>query len=239
MTYKKVYVVPIKIGERNTQRVISPTATSSRILWPHANVGDTLVIPIHLDRYLSSHTFAKVDAKDWPVALYFGSPWQPQEFIMKQASAEPVVRNDAGDWVKFIASSHSAGPDHAGDNFIHDLTTYLEFKKAGEISLDGRLADADEKMNRVGTSFRVLPKNEPVTVVIGHSNYTGFHTKGSAGWEDRVPLGTLQARVGDFLIMDCGSYKTSVHESPAQVRMGVVTVREFKNVEPFVPEMKK
>jgi hypothetical protein len=194
-----------------------------------------LVIPIHLDRYLSGHRFAKVDY------FYSGSPWRSQEFVTKQGSAEPVVRNDAGDWVKLISSSHDAELNHAGDSFGHDLTALLEFRKAGEVCLDGRLADADEKMNSVGTSFRVLPKDEPIMVVIEHSKYTGYNTKGAfiAGSDDRVPSGTLQVRVGDLLFMYCGGYSTPARERTARVRMGVVTVREFKNIEPFVPEMRK
>lgn len=249
---KAIYVIPIKIGDRHAPRVVQP-GTFGGSAWPHANVGDALVIPINVDSYRTGHTFARVAADDRRVVSFLSVVGERQhERHLKQASKEPVVRNDAADWVDLLASWHrgmvsrlSSGPYH------HDFTAYLEFRKTGEVSLSGRLADADEKGAAEGTSFRVRAKDKPVTVVIehfGYKEYRGKETPLTGGSSGHVSSGTLQVRVGDRLIVPCGGYETPAnqHEVPRvnqreapPVRTGVITAGPFKNVEPFAPEPKK
>lgn len=234
---KAVYVIPIKIGDLGTPRVLQPGAWGGSA-WPHANVGDTLVIPIHIDRYRIGHTFAKVDRKQSPVAAFFSTLDEERQHkrYMKLAAARPVVRSDAGDWVDLLASWHSAIIDRPGINAHHWLTAYLEFKKAGEVGLCGRLADADIKATTGKSSFRVYPKDKPVTVIIEYFHYTQHRGDVRFKSSDSIPAGTLQVRVGDRVVVGCGGYTTPAPEIGAQSRMGVVTTQPFKNVAAFVEE---
>ena len=107
---KAIYAIPIKIGDRHAPRVVHPW-TFGASAWPHANVGDTLVIPIHVDRYRTGHRFARVAADDRLVASFFkvvGGARQHQWYL-KRASKEPVVRNGAADWVDLLVSWHTGG----------------------------------------------------------------------------------------------------------------------------------
>jgi hypothetical protein len=216
------YKIRIKIGERHTQRVL--LSDLSDMEWPLANVGDTVVIPILLDPHRSGQTFVKANAKE--DLAYFKNPYRSRDFLMKQVSAEPVVRNDASDWVELLASLNSSDITHSGLDELHAVTAFLEFRKAGEVSLEGKLAD---RAHGLCMPFRVFPKDEPITVVVKCS-YGGL-----ASWSGRVPPGTLQVRVGDLLILNCGSYDTILtREKTGQARTGVVTVCEFKDIEPFI-----
>lgn len=228
------YTMPIRIGERGASRVIRPDFFSGSTS-PHANVGDTLIIPIHVDRYLTGHTFATPDKDDSSVKAFFSvANENTHERHMERAAAKPVVRNEAADRLQLMASWGSSTVNRSLTKTSHTLTAYLEFTKSGEFNLGGRLADADEKTGDAGTAFRVVPKDKPVTVVLQSiwPYRRGYTSHGSVG------CGTLVVRIGDRVLIGCGGYSTGT-ESEEAYRLGVVVVRPFKGIENYTPEGKK
>jgi hypothetical protein len=247
------YIIQIKVGERGGPRLIIPGAYGGSA-WPHANVGDVIIIPVPFDRRWKGHTFAVLDEKDRRVKSFFSvvDRGRRHETIMKQAAEKAVVRNDGGDWLDLLASWGDSLPNHVmGGPTRHDLSAYLQFKRPGEFNLAGRLVNPDQKRADLstkrsdyaaphepigeaqgkpddGVAFRVRPKNDPVTVVLDH-----IFRDGSSG---AVPSGTIEVRVGDRVLMRCGEYSTAGDGKPHAYREGVLIVRPFKPVEPYFRE---
>lgn len=228
------YTMPIRIGERGASRVIRPDFFSGSTS-PHANVGDTLIIPIHVDRYLTGHTFATPDKDDSSVKAFFSvANENTHERHMERAAAKPVVRNEAADRLQLMASWGSSTVNRSLTKTSHTLTAYLEFTKSGEFNLGGRLADADEKTGDAGTAFRVVPKDKPVTVVLQSiwPYRRGYTSHGSVG------CGTLVVRIGGS---GSDRMRRVLHRYRVRrgISTGVVVVRPFKGIENYTPEGKK
>lgn len=245
MPERAVYVLPIKIGECGAPRVIQAGAWGGSA-YPHANVADTLIIPIHVDRYRVGHRFETLTTEHSSVRSFFrvASEREHEQFL-KRAAAEPVVRNEAADWLDLLASWGMSFGNRPGTAMSHSLTAYLEFKKLGEFNLVGGLAEPNADTGE-GTSLRVVPKDQPVTVLLEYFYY-GEHAGGEHAGQRTVSKsgavgsGTIEARVGDRVVVGCGDYSTPGLEELEQVqyRPGVVVVRPLGAVEPYTPEQEK
>jgi hypothetical protein len=101
---RRVYLLPIKIGQRSMPRVVWPGSWGGSA-YPHANVGDSLVIPIHLDPSWVGHTFTTPTGEDRRVQAFFhvANGSFEHERYMKPAAAMPLVRNQATDWLDLLA----------------------------------------------------------------------------------------------------------------------------------------
>lgn len=230
-TESRMYVFPIKIGQRGMPRYVE-TGRWGGSAYPHANVGDWLVIPIHLDRNGVGHTFTTPVAEDRMLKAYFHvmSAWEREQYV-KPAPDKPLVSNQAADWLTLhsgwgesFSSRSSFGPRS------HRLTAYLEFKQPGEFNVAGRLADGDKETTDDEASFRVVPRDKPVTVRLEHLYYF------EGGWGSaRVEGGTIETRVGDRLMMRCGRYSLQASDATQGYRQGTILALPFSAVDPYPP----
>jgi hypothetical protein len=232
-------LIPIAVGEKGAPRLVNPGGYGGSA-YPHANVGDTLIIPVHVDRYRTGHSFSVPDAKNPYVKSFFSVVGEPRhDTYMKLNGDKPVVKNNAGERMKVLATWGSSVTNRPGTATSHSLSAYLEFAAPGEFNLAGRLADADDKTAGAGFAFRVVAKDKPVTVVLEHSYYheqTGaFNTHSS----NRLGSGTLEVRVGDRVLIGAGGYSTGGIDHPQEYRPGVVLARPFKPIDTYTPEPKK
>jgi hypothetical protein len=238
---RAVYTFPIRIGEKGAPRVVSGPGSHGGSAYPHANVGDTLLIPVHVDWYVTGHAFA-APAKDEPhVKAFFSVAGDAKhETYLKLAAPKPVVTNDTGGRLDLLASWHSSFGDRPGISVHHSLTGYLEFKQPGEFNLAGRLQDADEKAAGDGVPYRVVAKDQPITVVLEYFSHTEHTGKSRFHMSNYVKPGTVEVRVGDRALVGCGGYVTPAKPvgGKEEERQGVVVIRPFTNVEPYRPEPK-
>lgn len=228
-----VYIVPIAVGEKGAPRQI--TLGSGGPAYPHANVGDSLVIPVHVDRQQVNHRFRSLDEKHPQVAAFFRVYGEPvHERYMEGAAAPSPVANKAADKVKLLAGMGVSIGNRPGTANHHSLRAYLKFTTPGEFALLGRLADAKEPGQ--GLSFRVVPKDRPVTVVQGHVYY-GEHTgRFTTTMTNHVPGGTPEVRVGDRMMFGAGEYVTGRDQPHDGYRPAVVEERPFQPARAYMPE---
>jgi hypothetical protein len=229
---KAVYTVEFEIGERGGRREISPGAYGGSA-WPVANVGDTVVIPVHIDRYRVGHTFAKLDPTDSKLAVFFDVAGQRgPEAYGKRGATQPVIRNDVPDWLSLLDSWQvTMIPESSKGSRLGYLAGYLEFKREGKFNVICQLDDPKEQTgvsNR--TTFFVLPKNGPITALVedfAYFEYTGNPNSpsNSVGSGVNIPPGTLQVRVGDRVIFGSGVYVISAGAGAGRDRTGIVTTQ--------------
>ncbi|MBX9627174.1 MAG: hypothetical protein K2X82_25450, partial [Gemmataceae bacterium] len=247
-----VYIVPIAVGAKGEPRQI--THGSGGVAYPHANVGDTLLIPVHVDWQRVNHTFRRLDGRHPQVAAFFSVYGEPvhDKYIKDAANPSPVT-NRAADKVKQLAGWGSSIGNRPGTSTHHSLRAYLEFTTPGEFALAGRLADDKAEPPALalgpgggpggpggarddGVSFRVVPKDRPVTVVLEHVDY-GEHTgRFTTTMTSHVGGGTPEVRVGDRMPFGAGEYHTGGLGGGGAYRPGVVEERPFKAAAHYTPE---
>lgn len=229
------YTMPMKVGERGAPRILRP-GNEGGTIYPSVNVGDTLIVPIHVDRPLTGHTFAACDKEDPAVKAYFSVANENihERYMKLAATTRPVVRTEAADQLQLLASWGSTSVNRSLTENHHWLTAYLEFTKIGEFNLAGRLVDAEGKAEDAGSAFCVVPKDEPVTATL-ESIWPYRRGYTSSGY---IGCGTLEVRIGDRVLIGCGEYTTGAKRVDGY-RSGVVVVRPFKALELYTPEEKK
>jgi hypothetical protein len=233
---RAAYVIPIKVGERGARRVVMLGYPGSVL--PHADVGDTLLIPIHVDRFRTGHAFVVPDMKR--LESRFAIIKTPSGIPDTQpADAKPAARNDAPELLKMMASRAGSARGHSATVIYHSVNAVLEFMRPGEFNLVGNLAMTEEKGAADEMAIRVLPKDKPVTVVLEYMDYAEYSGKPLFGGSSEIRSGTLEVRVGDHVFINCGQYATSAATPAGPVRLGVVTARAFKPIEPYEVEARK
>jgi hypothetical protein len=236
---KGVYVIPLKIGERDHPRVLRPKGWGGSA-YPHANVGDTLLIPIRVDRFCTGHTFARLDPRGKEATAFFSVAAATQhERLLKLAAAKPVVVNEAAEQLDLLGSWSSSAVARSLKWANYSLSAYLQFKKPGEFNLATRLAKGKPNAVDAGVSFRVVPKNRPVTVCLEHFDYTEHTGQRTVRGSATLDPGTLEVRVGDRVSLNCGGYKGPVREPGESGQQGLVVVQPFTSIQPYTPDPKK
>lgn len=218
------YELFFRVGEADTPRVFSVIRRSgSPVAWAFNNVGDTLVLPIHLHRNRSGHVFAAVDPKD----RFLSDPSTLKEPPVLDHGDKPhVARNDASEFVQLRASQGQSVTNRPGTGHGHYLGSQLEFTKVGEFNLAGCLADEIDKLRDSGIPIRVAQRKDPVSAVPTYCSY----------WKGDQPLyrdicyfdqaQVAEARVGDRITLPCGEYYTE-GPKPPQYRLGALIALPF------------
>lgn len=241
---RAVYAHPIKIGERGAPRLLRP-GTLHGSSYPHANVGDTLIIPVIVDQYQSGHTFAAIPKEDRALKYYFKQadedPRKPA--LVQIAKTAPVVKLSAEDKLRLVAADGFEFTRPKTDIVTRYVSAYMEFKTAAEFNVTAKLA-VPEAQSRPEWSIRVVEKDRPITTILNRADYYEPTTPGRPGFTKFFPVGTIEARVGDRLILRCGDYVVGEDaKNPKDVKdspflKGAVTVRPFKAEVPFRTDAK-
>lgn len=243
------YTLPFKIGERGTRRVIHPGKYGGSA-YPHANVGDILVIGIHIDANLTDHKFAATSTHfDANLADHaFGAPKTPSESVASffqtvgepveqryrdRAANPPIVANRAPDQLRLLASWADSSVNRSLTYNQNIIRAYLEFTSPGEFNVDGKFTDVVDNSVDVRGSIRVRKKDAPVTVVLEHEDYTEVsRMKGmpesTMSKSGEIYGGTIEARVGDRICIDCGEYSIPMENKPEQFRPCEVVLQPLK-----------
>ena len=237
-----IYTIPITINERGMLRILtSPISTWDASTWPVANVGDTLIVPISisidrqfLDPFRKGGYIFTATRKDDGTNK---DKYRDEDYL-KHISETPVIRNDATDQLHMLTSWGRSEALHANIEYKHELTAYLEFKQPGEFNLAARMADTDKNTAGDGVAIRVLKNDRPVTVSLNYAKYCEeYISKTISLGSIIIPSGTIEARVGDRVVLSCGQYKTLVKEGQKAYQLGVIFTQPFKAVEPYSPEI--
>ena len=253
------YTLPFKIGERGARRVIHPGKWGGSA-YPHANVGDILVMGIHIDANLTDHKFAAISTH-FDANLTndpFGAPRTPSESAASffetvgapveqryrdRAANPPIVANRAPDQLRLLASWADSSVNRTLTHNHNIIRAYLEFTNPGEFNVDGKFTDVGDKSIDVRRSFRVRKKDAPVTVVLEHEDYTEVsRMKGmpesTMSKSGEIYGGTIEARVGDRICIDCGEYSTPAENKLDKFRHCEVVLQPFKPAAAYKPEKK-
>jgi hypothetical protein len=229
---KAEYTFRIAVGEPGAVRVFHPGGYGGSA-FPHANAGDTLLVPVHADPFHVDHHFEPIRkvANDDPVFSVIGE--RTDERYLKDAANPPVVKNAAADRAKLLASWVTSFGNRPGTSTQHSLGAYLELTAPGTFNLTGRLAGGEA--NDPGVPFRVRPKDGSATVLlesVGFVEHTGksrYHTTNA------IRPGTLEARVGDRVAVGCGGYATGGLTPADPTKTGVVESLPFRDVPAYEP----
>jgi hypothetical protein len=213
------YTFRIAVGEAETPRLFHPhPGVYGGAVYPHANVGDTLLIPVHADPFRVDHRFDPVRrvADDDPLFRVLGE--RTDAYFLKRDAGRPVVRNDAADRLELRAAWGGA---------------YLEFTAADTFNLVGRLAGMEPV--GPGVPFRVRPRDRPVTTLLEVAGYVesagGSRLHGDS-WARR---GTLEARVGDRVVVDSAAFAAPHRLPPGAEIVPVVDFLPFRDVPHYAP----
>lgn len=204
-------------------------------------MGDTVIIPVELNDDLGDYRFEKLFKHGKLSPEFLGESDMTDAFWMKYAGREAGVRNDAGEWVKMLASWTSGVIDHLGRERAWWAAGYFEFAKTGDFDFYGALAD-EPKGTTARYSFHVVANDAPVTVLMerfentetnrsktGRSEYT-YTSRGSIG------PGTVEVRVGDHIVLGCGGVPQVAEGAGGaggKHGMGLAAVRPFELVGPY------
>jgi hypothetical protein len=226
------YTFRIAVGAADAVRVFEAGGYGGSA-YPHANVGDTLLIPIHADPFRLDHRFEPVRklADDEPGFSVLAG--RSDERYLKNPANPPVVRNGAADRMKLLASWVGSFGNRPGTATGHSLGAYLELTAPGTFGLTGWLVGADPAES--GAPFRVLPKGRPATVLLESFGYTEVKGKGRTHSTRAVRHGTLEARVGDRVVVACGGYTTPGLTPADPSKTGVVESLPFRDVPAYEP----
>lgn len=226
------YTFRIAVGEAGSPRVIQPGGYGGSA-YPHLNVGDTLLIPVHADPFRDDHRFAPVRK------LAAGEPGfdilaeRTAERYLKGKADPPVVANAAGAHAKLLGTWIGSFGNRPGTATSHSLGAVLEFTTPGTFNLGGRLAAG--KADVAGAPFRVLAKDRPAVVLMESLGYVESNGKFRSSSTSAVRPGTIEARVGDLVIVGAGGYHTSGLSGPDRDRTGVVEALPFHDVPHYEP----
>ena len=230
------YILPVAIGEKGRSRLMATSAYAAPA-YPLATVGDTIIIPVHVDRFRTRHTFFTPEPKEPHVRAFYSVAGESMhKRYMESRAVEPVVRNDAAEYVNLLSTWGSSIANRPGTATQHSLNAYLEFAGPGNINLAGRLTDAEEKMAGEGTAFRIRAKDEPITVGVEYAIYKEVTGPANFHSSAHVAFGTREVRVGDRLLLGVGGYSAPGIDHPKDFRPGAVVTRPFKPQESYAPE---
>lgn len=226
------YTFRIAVGKVGEARVFHPGGYGGAA-FPHLNVGDTLLIPIHCDPFRVDHQFDPVKKvpDDDPIFRIIGE--RADARYLKDAAAPPVVTNAAPDRLKLLASWTSSFGNRPGTRTSHSNGAYLEFTAAGEYNLSGRLTDA--KATEPGVPFRVLAKDAVATVLMEYVGYVEKNGMYKTSQTSAVRHGTLEARVGDRVAVGAGGYGTPGLTPADPRKTGVVETLPFRDLPAYQP----
>jgi hypothetical protein len=221
------YTFRIAVGEPGTPRVFQPGGYGGSA-FPHLNVGDTLLIPVHADPFRADHRFAPVRKLAAGEAGFDILAERTAERYLKGKADPPVVANAAGAHAKLLGTWIGSFGNRPGTSTQHSLGAVLEFTAPGEFNLGGRLAAA--KAEVTGAPFRVLAKDRPAVVLMEYVGYAETNGKFRTSSTSTVGHGTLEARVGDVVIVNAGGYNTPGLTPPDRDKTGVVEVLPFHDI---------
>ncbi|MBN9518443.1 hypothetical protein J0H58_07980 [bacterium] len=243
------YVFHIVIAEPGTRRIFHPHEPG-RTSYPTATVGDTLVVPVHSDFGRTNYRFAPVEWEPLQVGGR-GYDWETEDRTYRvQVEDWPAARvtvpaafDTVTTWRAFDARDDAEGQ-------LSSIGAYLSIAAPGSFNLAARLSDessgvpgrmslAARMASQAGGSlpscpFRVVPRDKPVTVLLADFRHnTHFDGGGSDGMPGWVEPGTVEARVGEMVVIDCGFFRTPPGSVPD--RSGVVEALPFRDVRSYEP----
>lgn len=192
-------------------------------VYPHACVGDILILPVPVFfaddiahcRFEMPQDQSPEDENWFRIIKEIADAVQE----MKKRTGNIEIRNGANDvlaLVTGIAESHtsrsSKGPT------IHTFDAVFDVVKPGKFNLETSLKwkDGENKQAPQKVSFGVIAKDQPLSVMIDQweiRSYSGNFTSGGTG---RVSVSIHPLRVGDWMILFCGEYRTFGGDRPAR-----------------------
>jgi hypothetical protein len=95
--------------------------------------------------------------------------------------------------------------------------------------LTSRLAGDDKKQKSY--AFHVVAEDQPIRLFLGHIQcmvWRGEDRRGDSSYSGSIKWGALEARVGDQLWVDCGSYQVSSQDKNPPKPTGVIRIEPFK-----------
>jgi len=233
---RATYTIPMKIGKRGAPRIVLPGSTFGGSTYPHANVGDAVLIPVHVGPFRRNHMFSSDKDDKYTQAFFSTVAERRHERYMECGSRGLPVRNDISRRLRLLACWGRSSVDRGRLNAHHEVTAYMEVDQPGEYNLAGRLLRPSRKAVEAGTPIRALPKDLYVTVVLEHTRYVERAGKFTTHSSGTVPGGTIHVRVGDRIVLGCGDYRTPVAEKHDTHRPSVVMALPFKDAHAYRPE---
>lgn len=241
----RFYVVVAKPG---TKRIFQPQQYRGST-YPDALVGDTLLLPIHADAGRSRYRFAPVrwdppydpdyslraETGGWKEI--FEAKWPPARIAVPSGLAviaapriviKPERDRVASDWVYAHLGFTAPGTFDLAPRRAHEPSG-----RPGRMSLDALLR-AEAAVAVPPVSFRVMPRGQPITVLLANLHWMHpFQSGGGSGGCESLAWGTLEARVGDSVVLDCGISERPPAGAPAHD--AVVEKLPFRDVPHYTP----
>jgi len=214
------------IGKAETSRVYQLAQSGYSSVYPHACVGDTLVLPVRVDPMHSSPSFSMpaersaLDRATFQTMREFGGD---QPFKRYQGDVE--IHNGADDVLKLRKSAAGFSPNRSFTELHHHLVGWFDVRARGKFNLVVALNPdpRPDPQPNPELAVQVAPRGKPVET---------FIWKWDSGEE--LPIGEHRLRVGDRLILGTG-YRTVGTEVPAKHPSVEVKKRPFAAApSPFV-----
>jgi RNA polymerase sigma factor (sigma-70 family) len=225
------------IGKAGARRVSNAgTINALTSAYPHACVGDALVIPVRINPSDTEHRFelpqmpSEREKVMFPILKEVATSGE----AAKAGNSKLKIDNQAKDVLELVAGSvRTGGRDILGKEIQHLIQAWFNVSDSGKFNLDIRLQGklGDKLSEPVQRALEIVAKDRPLTFTIQRWESREHAEKRSTTSTGTLPAGVQSLRVGDRLEMNCGGFKTAASVQPAQVPEVEVVISK----KPFVP----
>jgi RNA polymerase sigma factor (sigma-70 family) len=211
------------IGKAGARRVSNAgTISTLTSAYPHACVGDALVIPVRINPSDAEHRFempqmpSEREKVMFPILKEVATSGE----AVKAGNSKLKIDNQAKDVLELVAGMvGSGGRDILGKETQHGVQAWFDVKDSGKFNLDIRLQGnlGDKRSEPVQRALEVVPKDRPLTFPIQRWEMRQHSEKRSSTSTGTLASAVQPLRVGDRLLLLCGGFKTPASIQPGQL----------------------
>jgi len=192
------------IGDTGTSRLID-LQNGTRVAFPTACVGDTLLFPIVIGPHISNGKLfhhATEERVEKIYAKYFAE--MRQTFPpTTQPATDDHFENKLADHFMLNKLSRNSARTESGTSMHESTIAIFQAAHAGEFDIQLRIDNQSQTQNML--SLRIVKETDPLTVTLLYANQYDFYKVGSGETVSQPlsykPPGTLTIREGDRILL--------------------------------------
>jgi hypothetical protein len=231
-----VYLV---IGKADTGRAYR-VGRYETTAYPHACVGDTLTVPIRISLRDTNHRFSMPRERSFAddVVLKSLREGMDREELLKHFHGDLEIDNQARARLKLLGAAVGSHADRSGREVTHDLAACLDPQEPGRFNLTPTLdlKGPAQRPPPEARPFEIIARGDLLTALVTRWDVRESGAGGTSLRTQTIPAGVSRLRVGDRLVLWCGSYRTARADPPDKPpRIDLILQPFAPKLEPFRP----